>query len=251
MGKTTTITSLLQGWTKFELTWLAISTAVIIAVSVTTNSSWLSFVSSIAGILCVVFAAKGKIATYYAGIIQAGTYAYISYTYALYGEAMLNALFYFPLQFVGLWLWYKHSKKKNEAKQGEDVYAKRLNAKQWLILIPIIIVAVVAYAFVLSGLNAQQVRLDSAAVILSIVAQILMLLRFAEQWVLWIAVNVLSITLWTVTLIQNPEGPNGQGADWSLVAMWSAFLVNSIYGYINWLKLAKKDQQATNQVTQN
>lgn len=181
----------------------------------------------------MVFAAKGKIATYYVGIIQAGTYAWIAYSeYALYGEAMLNAFFYFPMQFIGIYVWMRHAKNKTEAVNGEDVYAKRLNKKQWLILIPITLVAIVAYAFALSSINAAAPRIDSAAVVLSIVAQILMLTRYAEQWLLWIAVNVLSISLWVVTLIASG------GNDWTLVAMWTAFLVNSVYGYFNWRKLA-------------
>jgi len=182
-----------------------------------------------------VFAAKGKIATFYVGLIQAGTYAYISYGYGLYGEAMLNAFFYFPVQFVGLYMWMKHAKNKEKAVNGEDVYAKRLTKKQWLIFVPIVLVAIVAYAFALHEINAQQVRLDSAAVVLSIAAQLLMLGRFAEQWILWIAVNVLTISLWVATLIQSG------GNDWALVAMWTAFLVNSVYGYVNWRKLSKKE----------
>ena len=182
-----------------------------------------------------MFAAKGKIATFYVGLIQAGTYAYISYGYGLYGEAMLNAFFYFPVQFVGLYMWMKHAKNKEKAVNGEDVYAKRLTKKQWLIFVPIVLVAIVAYAFALHEINAQQVRLDSAAVVLSIAAQLLMLGRFAEQWILWIAVNVLTISLWVATLIQSG------GNDWALVAMWTAFLVNSVYGYVNWRKLSKKE----------
>ena len=182
-----------------------------------------------------MFAAKGKIATFYVGIIQAGTYAYISYGYGLYGEAMLNAFFYFPVQFVGLYMWMKHAKNKEKAVNGEDVYAKRLTKKQWLIFVPIVLVAVIGYAFALHSINAQQVRLDSAAVVLSIAAQLLMLGRFAEQWLLWIAVNVLTISLWVATLIQSG------GNDWALVAMWTAFLVNSVYGYVNWRKLSKKE----------
>jgi hypothetical protein len=54
--------------------------------------------------LCVVLVAKGKIANYYFGIVQTLTYAYIAYGYGLYGEVMLNALFYFPVQFIGIYM---------------------------------------------------------------------------------------------------------------------------------------------------
>lgn len=64
-----------------------------------------------------------------------------------------------------------------------------------------------------------------------------MLKRFAEQWLLWISVNVLSIILWAGALIT--QGGN----DFSMLVMWTAFLVNSIYGYINWRKLYVKQNK--------
>ena len=73
---------------------------------------------------------------------------------------------------------------------------------------------------------------------LSIVAQILMLLRYAEQWFMWIVVDVLTIVLWVITLVTTG------GNDYTILVMWSAFLVNAAYGYINWLKMSRS-QQAT------
>jgi nicotinamide mononucleotide transporter len=222
-----------KDWTLFEKIWLVVSAATLIVLSLLWQDTLLGLVSSVTGILAVVFAAKGKIATFYFGLIQAGTYAYIAYGYGLYGEAMLNAFFYFPTQIIGLILWMRHKKNKEVAVNGEDIYAKRLTRKQWAILIPVTLVAIIGYAFLLEHINAQQVRLDSIAVVLSIVAQTLLMLRFAEQWLLWIIVNVLTIALWFITLTQN------QGNDWTILAMWVAFLVNSVYGYLNWRKLSK------------
>lgn len=230
---------ILKQWTPFELIWLVVATATITTLGFIWQDTWLGMVSSIAGILCVVLAAKGKISTFYFGIIQAATYAYIAYGYGLYGEAMLNAFFYFPLQFVGIWLWMKHRKPKTEATNGEDIYAKRLTIKQWGFIIPALAIVIVTYGWILTTINAQQVHLDSFAVILSVFAQILMTLRYADQWIMWIIVNVLTIALWFNTLIQ--QGGN----DWTIFAMWCAFLANSIYGWFNWRKLAKTPQNTT------
>ena len=243
------VVSLFKGWNAFELIWLTVSTIAILSISFIwfdpTNpvQSTVSTISSIAGILCVVFAAKGKIATYYVGIIQAGTYAWVSFNYGLFGEAMLNAFFYFPMQFIGMFFWLRHRKNAAEAVNGEDVYAKRLTRKQWLIFVPIVLVAIVAYAFLLQAINAQQVRLDSAAVVLSVAAQFLMLFRYTEQWLVWIAVNILSVVLWFVTLVTQ------DGNDWALFVMWVAFLVNSVYGYVNWRKLSRPENNETVKVT--
>src|SRR5690625_6439721 len=80
---------------------------------------------------------------------------------------MLNWLFYFPLQFVGIWMWMKHRKSKEEAERGEDVFVNRLSKKGWLIVLGSFVVGAFIYAELLTLLSAQQVRIDSMAVVLS------------------------------------------------------------------------------------
>lgn len=227
---------MLKDWTKFEKVWLLIFTAVNLFLYIKWKDSLLGLTSSLTGMLCVVLVAKGKISNYYFGIIQVSTYAYIAYTYKLYGEATLNAFFYLPIQFIGLYMWNKN--RTLESTRGEDVSVKRLNKKGWLLLIIVSFVASLIYAEILRSIGGQQVRIDSVAVVLSIIAQILMLKRYAEQWILWILVNLLSIILWVITLLNN------EGADnWTMTVMWTAFLINSIYGYINWIKMSGNREQ--------
>lgn len=225
---------MLRDWTLFEKVWLLLFTAVNIYLFFAFEDSLLGLISSLTGMMCVVLVAKGKISNYYFGIVQTATYAYISYGYGLYGEAMLNGLFYLPVQFIGLYMWSRN--RAAISSKGEDVAVKRLTKKGWLYLIIIAVVASILYAELLHYIGGQQVRLDSAAVVLSVIAQIMMLKRYAEQWALWIAVNVLSISLWVVTLIT--QGGN----DMNMVVMWTAFLVNSIYGYYNWTKMGKAQE---------
>lgn len=219
-------------WTTFEKIWLAVFTTINIYLFFAMEDSLIGLVSSITGMIAVVLIAKGKISNYFFGIIQSGTYAYISFSYDLYGEAMLNGLFYFPFQFIGMYLWNKN--KTKESTKGEDVIVKRLNKKQWIQLALVIVVSSIMYAYFLHSLGGKQVRIDSIAVVLSVVAQILLVKRFVEQWILWIAVNVLSITLWAIILLTTG------GNDWSMLVMWSAFLLNSVYGYMNWMKISKR-----------
>ncbi|KIL53128.1 nicotinamide riboside transporter PnuC [Jeotgalibacillus campisalis] len=225
-----------KDWTLFEKLWLAVFTAVNLSLFFAWDDTLLGLISSIAGMFCVVLVAKGKISNYYFGMIQASTYAYISYTYGLYGEAMLNALFYFPVQFIGIYMWKRNKIRSKDSVVGEDVVVKRMTAKAWGVTLTAMIAATVLYAILLKTIGGRSVELDSATNVLSITAQILMLYRFAEQWLMWIAVNVLSIIMWLTVLISTG------GNDYTILVMWTAFLINSIYGYINWVKMAKKQE---------
>lgn len=229
----------MKGWTNFEKLWLLIFTIVNVYLFFAWDDTLLGLITSISGMLCVVLVAKGKISNYYFGIIQTGTYAYIAYGYGLYGEVMLNALFYFPLQFVGIYLWKRN--KTDKTIKGEEIQVIKLSKKGWLMTVSSFLVVFVAYALLLKQLGGKVVWIDSATTTLSVIAQILMLKRYTEQWLFWIAVNVLSIALWLKALIL--QGGN----DLSMLVMWSAFLINSIYGYINWSKLYKHQKGEENE----
>ena len=54
----------------------------------------------------------------------------VSYTHLYYGEVMLNAIYYLPLQFIGYYLW-----SKNTNLEDEKVNGKKLNIKQSVILL--------------------------------------------------------------------------------------------------------------------
>ena len=220
---------LFKEWTWFERIWLLLFSIVNVFLYLKWDSGLIGLISAMSGMLCVVLVAKGKISNFVFGIVNTATYAYISYGYGLYGESMLNALFYLPTQFIGLWMWQRH-RSVNKVRD-EDIEIKRLSVKGWAIVIASVVVGAYAYMHVLMALDAQQVRIDSVAVVMSVVAQILLTLRYAEQWVLWILVNLLSIVMWVVTLSQSG------GSDYTMPVMWTAFLINSIYGWINWLKL--------------
>ena len=221
--------NLFKEWTWFERIWLLLFSIVNVFLYLKWDSGLIGLISAMSGMLCVVLVAKGKISNFVFGIVNTATYAYISYGYGLYGESMLNALFYLPTQFIGLWMWQRH-RSVNKVRD-EDIEIKRLSVKGWAVVIASVVVGAYAYMHVLMALDAQQVRIDSVAVVMSVVAQILLTLRYAEQWVLWILVNLLSIVLWVVTLSQSG------GSDYTMPVMWTAFLINSIYGWINWLKL--------------
>lgn len=224
--------SMLVGWTPFEIGWLLSFLAINLYLFFAWQDSFIGLVSSLTGMLCVVLVAKGKIANYYFGMVQILTYSYISYSYGLFGEVLLNMAVYLPLQFIGLYWWTKNAR---QVKEGiADIKAKRLTIKQWSVVTPLLLVALMVLVPLLYVAGGKYIGIDSVTTVLSVFAQVLMIKRYAEQWLLWIVVNVLSIIMWAYALTTSG------GNDWTILVMWVAFLLNSVYGYINWLKLSKE-----------
>ncbi|WP_409041733.1 nicotinamide riboside transporter PnuC [Mannheimia haemolytica] len=228
-----------SGWTTFEAKLVDCFLAIQIGIFIYQPDTWIATIAAITGILCVVFVGKGKISNYLFGLISVSLYAYISYTFQLYGEMMLNLLVYVPVQFIGFYFWRKNMTSENTVNNAgvEEVIAKALTAKQWVIVAITTIIGTFLYIELLKYLGSALAILDGATVVISIVAQILMVLRYREQWALWIIVNIMTISLWTAMYFQNGE------TSLPLLVMYVMYLCNSIYGYYNWIKLHRKHQQ--------
>ncbi|MCQ2974978.1 MAG: nicotinamide riboside transporter PnuC [Bacteroidales bacterium] len=176
-------------------------------------------IASICGITCVVLCAGGKRAQYYWGTINILSYLFIAYSNQLYGEVMLNGLYYLPCQFFGLYYWKKHLTDKTGTVKSEKM-------KPSILILTLLgsIIFIYIYKLLLNYLGGNSAWLDSTTTILSIVANFLMILRYREQWIFWIIVNCFSVLMW---ILRN---------DYIMTAMWSFYLINSVYGLIIWTK---------------
>lgn len=197
----------------------------------------LGSLAGITGVLCVVLVAKGSIWNYLFGLVNVSLYAYISYKASLYGDAVLNAFYYVPMQFIGYWQWRKRGAAVSQAEadgKGVQVKARRFTWGQRILLALGCTAAVVAGGFILRHFGDPQPFKDSTTTVLSIVAQALMALAFMEQWALWIITNVVSVVMWSICVSR------GEAHAGVMVIMWVFYLLNSINGLRVWLKLSRE-----------
>lgn len=101
----------------------------------------LSAFAAICGINCVVLCAAGKKAQYYWGFVNIAAYVAVSWISRFYGEVMLNALYYLPSQFVGIYMW----KKNMEKDSGDTVKGRRMKPLPAVLLLIGTAVAIVLY----------------------------------------------------------------------------------------------------------
>lgn len=88
------------------------------------------------------------------------------------------------------------------------------------------------YIFQVTGLHIGGI-LDGSTEILQIIATILMILSYREQWLFWILTNIISINLWVMVFIADPLSI---GYVAPIIIMWVAYLINSFYGFYEWDK---------------
>ncbi len=193
---------------------------------------YLGFLTGLTGVFCVVLGAKGHISTFYFGAVNILLYVFISVKSRFWGESMLNGLYYFPMQFVGYYYWKKKTYKDPEHR---GTIHTRFMSKTWRIRLFVgSITTIIAYYNVLVWLKGSAPGLDATVSILSLIAMYLSVKRYTEQWVVWIVVNSITISLWVFALW------NHKPHALLMIIMWSIFLINSFYGYFNWKKLAER-----------
>lgn len=77
---------------------------------------------------------QGQYMELFFGVINVSLYAWISFKSDLYGDAALNALYYFPMQFIGLWQW----RKRGATDDVKAVRARRMTAGSgFCLLLPV------------------------------------------------------------------------------------------------------------------
>jgi nicotinamide mononucleotide transporter len=216
-------------WKPFEIVWLLLFGSVAVALTVFYDSGLFAFSAYLAGIICVVLAAKGHILNYVIGLYNCFAYGYIAYANGLYGEMGLNFFFLAPMAIVGIWVWNRSLKKARVRMRG-------LSARKAVTLALILLALILAGGWGLSQIPGQNSPfMDSATNVLYVAATFLMAWRFKEQWHCYIAVDVISIVMWGLRAhAGSPEGI-------LMTVMWTAYLINAIYGLVVWSAGARED----------
>lgn len=223
-----TIRKELKGWKKWEVFWILFANVTILGVSIYLGDTALGIIASLTGVICVILCGMGRVSNYFFGTINVVLYAIVAWKAKYYGDVMLNLLYYFPTNIIGWIAWKKHiDEEKNE------VYKKRMTVKQDVVVAGISIVSVIGYSYMLKLLGGNLPIVDSMSTVFSIVAQILMIKRFTEQWIIWIIVDIVSVIMWIAAFFNGGESV-------AVLMMWSVYLANAVIMYIKWLKESKQ-----------
>lgn len=222
------INNFFSDWSFKEKLWLAFVLTFQTVAWIINKESAFMLIMTLTSSLNLVLGAKGKVAGLYFAIINSAMYAYSCLAIPLYGEIMYNVLYSIPVSASAIYLW-----KKNTASDGEVKF--RTMSKNFIIgTLVVTIIAIFAYSQLLKWMGGNFAFMDSLTTVVSVIASMLYLLRYSEQWLMWVIVNSLSIVMWIMVLM------SGDKSAILIIIMKVVNLCNSSYGYWNWRKIAKK-----------
>lgn len=202
----------------------------IISICLTKKIEILSTITSIVGIIGAALSSKGCFQYYYFSFVSTVTYIIIAFNSHFYGSALFQTFFYIPMIFLGMYNWSKNLKKNTSI-----INTKKLELNKFILLILIYLFISFLYSLVLNKINNNLPFIDAVITIFSIIATILAVKRYNEQWLFWIIINIITIYMWLIAYINHIEN------SFLIAATWVLYLINSIYGYFNWKKLIKNN----------
>lgn len=210
-------TEFIKGRNIFEHMFLLIGIVLQFIVYYITNDTMISLVSGVTGIISVVLCSQRKISFYFFGFIQLFTYMYLAWQQRFYGELVEN-IFYIITMIIGIVTWLN-----NYNNDEQIVESKRLSNIQLSIISSIMILLCILFGYYMNiYTDNTQPYMDAFSTIPAFIAQTLLMLRYREQWIFWIIIDIVSIFMW------------GIAGNWIMVIQFIFWTLNCLYGYIKW-----------------
>lgn len=217
-------------FTKAEIILWCLSVA-LIAVSffVFDRENYLTLVASLIGVTSLIFIAKGNPFGQFLVIVFSILYGIISFTFAYYGEMVTYLGMTAPMAVFALISWLKHPYKGNKA----EVKVNRLKIKEIVFMSILTAIVTLSFYYVLRALNTANLIPSTISVTTSFLAVYLTFRRSAYYAFAYAANDIVLIILWVLATLSDISYL-------SVVICFVVFLINDIYGFINWSKMQKR-----------
>ncbi len=213
----------LKDWKSFEIALLLISVIAICVSTIICKSGILTCVTSLAGVLCALLQAKGKIISQWIGLAEVMLYSILSYQNNYYGEVIIYVLVVFPMYLYGVISWITH---KNE--ETDTVNSNQIAKQEWIMLSFGSIFGFVGLYYVLKYFDTSQLIVSSLSMVTSLLATYLIVRRSKFSFLFYVANDIILVILWGIPILQG---------DFSLMPILIEpviLLINDSYGWKNW-----------------
>lgn len=165
-------------------------------------------------------------------IIFSLLYGIISFAFSYYGEMITYLGMTMPMAVFALISWIKNPYNGNKA----EVKVNHLSRTEWVIMWISAILITLGFYFILEYFNTANIIPSTVSVTTSFVAVYLTFRRSPYYAIGYAANDIVLIILWILATIEDVSYL-------SVVACFLAFLVNDVYGFINWCRMGKRQAE--------
>ncbi len=193
----------------------------------------LTLIASLLGVTSLIFNAKGNPFGQALMIVFSVLYGIISYSFAYYGEMLTYLGMTAPMALFSLIVWLRHPFGGNHA----EVEVARTNKRDAISMFVLSVAVTAVFYFVLAYFNTANLLPSTVSVTTSFLAVYLTYKRSPFYALAYAANDIVLIVLWCLAALYDSSYI-------SVIVCFSAFLVNDLYGYINWVRMEKRQSDA-------
>ncbi|HIY78214.1 MAG TPA: nicotinamide riboside transporter PnuC [Candidatus Borkfalkia excrementavium] len=212
-----------------KILWIS-SVAIILAVFlIFDRERYLTLAASLIGVTSLIFNAKGNPVGQILMIAFSLLYGIISFTFSYYGEMITYLGMTLPMAVVALIAWLKNPYNGNRSEVKVNRIGKKEPALMWLLAAAV----TVAFYFILDAFRTANMIPSTISVTTSFVAVYLTFRRSPYYALGYVANDVVLIVLWVMASVEDVTYI-------SVAVCFAAFLVNDLYGFLNWRKMERR-----------
>jgi nicotinamide mononucleotide transporter len=195
---------------------------VIMAVITYFSGTWgmLELVGSIFSIICVYLATKHNKWTWFWGALGVICFGVLFFQFQLYSDMALQILFFLPMQVWGYMKWNELSAQSNIS----NVTLSTNPMTNWLIIASIALLTLINGLGMATYTDASFPFADAWTTWMSVFAQILMIRKYWQSWVLWIVMDIGAIYIYFAKGLFVVSG------------LYGLFLVIATIGLVKWYR---------------
>lgn len=218
--------------TAFEwVLWLGSAAMITVSYLFAGEYDVLTLIASLIGVTALIFTAKGNVLGPVILIFFSLFYGYISFTQQYYGEIFTYVGMSAPVSAVSVITWIKNPYSSSEVKTS------KVTAKTMTVLLIATAVVTAIFYFILKWCGTASLIVSTISVATSFLASILTVLRSPLYAAAYALNDIVLIVLWIIASA-------GDISCITMVVCFVVFLINDLYGLINWLKMQKKQEEA-------
>ena len=172
----------------------------------------------------ILLAGRNSIHSWWAGIVGCTLFAVLFYQTRLYADVALQ-VFFIATNMLGWWKWL-------HGDHGKPLVISHANFRSLLWTLPVGAAATLAYgAMLFYWTNAYAPYVDSAVLVFSIIAQLLLMQRRIENWAFWLLVNTVCVPLYWSRGLHLPA------------FLYAFYFVNALVAWRWWTILARRQAE--------
>lgn len=195
------------------------------------GENYLTFSASLIGVTSLIFNAKGNPFGQLLMIIFSVLYGIISYSFEYYGEMITYLAMTAPMALFALISWLRNPYNGNKA----EVKVNSISKKETVFMFFLTVVVTIAFYFILGAFGTANLIPSTISVTTSFLGAYLTFRRSPYFALAYATNDIVLIVLWVLATVSDISY-------FSVIICFIVFLVNDLYGFINWQKMRKKQE---------